>query len=61
MTTIGPWRKSSRSQGSGANCVELRLFGDQVQLRDSKLGTGSPTLTVSAAEFSSLKNLIQAP
>lgn len=29
------WRKSSRS-GSDSNCVEVRLSGDMIQVRDTK-------------------------
>jgi len=36
------WRKSSRSGANGA-CVEARLFGEGVEVRDSKDVTG-PTL-----------------
>jgi hypothetical protein len=30
------WRKSSRSQGGGQNCVEVAVFGGAVVVRDSK-------------------------
>ena len=30
------WRKSSRSNGTGANCVEVAFDGDAVHVRDSK-------------------------
>lgn len=48
------FRKSSRSQGSGNNCVEVGL-GDMVEVRDSKaprLGT----LAMSRAEWAALLN-----
>lgn len=32
----GPWRKSSRSQGSGGNCVEARHTSNCFEVRDSK-------------------------
>jgi hypothetical protein len=30
------WRKSSRSQGGGQNCVEVAVIADSVGIRDSK-------------------------
>jgi hypothetical protein len=30
------WRKSSRSQGGGQNCVESTAFGGVILIRDSK-------------------------
>ena len=30
------WKKSTRSGGSGGNCVQARLHDSTVQLRDSK-------------------------
>ncbi|GAA4901207.1 uncharacterized protein DUF397 [Stackebrandtia albiflava] len=50
--TAGKWRKSTRSQGSGNNCVEVRLSGS-VEVRDSKApAVGS--LAVDRAEFAAL-------
>jgi uncharacterized protein DUF397 len=37
------WRKSTRSSES-ANCVEVRLYNGQVEVRDTKLGNTSPVL-----------------
>ena len=34
------WRKSSYSQGSGAECVEVAHLGSAYALRDSKDATG---------------------
>jgi hypothetical protein len=31
----GHWQRSSRSNAAG-NCVEVRILGDQVSVRDSK-------------------------
>lgn len=47
------WRKSSRS-GSTGNCLEARVNGGKFQVRDSKLGSDSPILGLSPAEFSTL-------
>ncbi|WP_199042649.1 DUF397 domain-containing protein [Glycomyces salinus] len=48
------WRKSSRSGNSGANCVEVRANGSRFEVRDSKLGDGSPIFGMSAESFVSL-------
>lgn len=48
------WRKSSRSQGNGGNCVEARTNEGQFEVRDSKLGDDSPIFGVRAADFQSL-------
>ncbi len=32
----GEWKKSTRSGGSGGNCVEVRMHDGAIQLRDSK-------------------------
>ncbi len=42
------WRKSSRSQGAGAECVELAQTAGVVAARDSK-DPGGPWLVVSTA------------
>lgn len=45
------WRKSSYSDGSGGNCVEVtHLDTQQVAIRDSKDPDG-PVLVIAAAEF----------
>ena len=44
------WRKSSRSASNG-NCAEARLAGGTVQVRDSKLGDGSPVLAFTPAQW----------
>jgi hypothetical protein len=38
------WRKSSRSNGAGGNCVEVASSVDAFRVRDSKNVTG-PTLS----------------
>lgn len=42
------WRKSSRSQGDGGDCVELAPLADGLAVRDSKAPSG-PRLIVSTA------------
>jgi hypothetical protein len=48
------WRKSSRSQGNGGNCVEARVGESGFQVRDSKLGDSSPIFDLRSEEFVSL-------
>lgn len=48
------WRKSSRSQGNGGNCVEARTSNGAFEVRDSKLGDDSPIFGLAAKEFTSL-------
>lgn len=46
------WRKSSRSaSGSNDQCVEARLAGPVVQVRDTKLGEDSPILDTSPEDW----------
>lgn len=52
--TPGKWRKSSRSAGNSGNCVEARLNETGPEVRDSKMGDGSPILRVSREEFAAL-------
>ncbi|MFC7242774.1 DUF397 domain-containing protein [Catellatospora aurea] len=35
------WKKSSRSDGQGANCVEIAVMADTVGVRDSKDRSGA--------------------
>ena len=51
--TPGKWRKSSRS-GQQGNCVEARLNQAGPELRDSKLGDGSPVLALTRTDFTAL-------
>ncbi|ADD43965.1 DUF397 domain-containing protein [Stackebrandtia nassauensis] len=57
---VATWRKSSRSgQSNGTNCVEARLVEATFQLRDSKLGDGSPTLAMTNSDWRGLLTLIR--
>ncbi|MQM28989.1 DUF397 domain-containing protein [Glycomyces albidus] len=52
---VAPWRKSSRSEGAAnSNCVEARSAAVGFQVRDSKLGEGSPIFDLPAADFNGL-------
>lgn len=53
------WRKSSRSSNSGGNCVEARADANGFQVRDSKLGGGSPIFDLDPKEFVSLLRAAQ--
>jgi hypothetical protein len=44
------WRKSSRSDMSGPNCVEVARLGDAIAVRDSKDPDG-PVLTFTRGEW----------
>jgi hypothetical protein len=48
------WRKSSRSNASQANCVEISLAPDAVAVRDSK-NTGGPVLIFPAAGWTAFR------
>lgn len=51
----GGWRKSTRSSSSGnGDCVEARKASAGFEVRDSKLGDGSPILGVAASDFAAL-------
>ncbi|GAB4004065.1 hypothetical protein GCM10029992_47930 [Glycomyces albus] len=52
------WRKSSRSSSQGdGDCVEVRYDGSEFQVRDSKLGEGSPIFDLSAEDFAALRHV----
>lgn len=55
------WRKSTKSSSNGnaGQCVETRLAAGQFQLRDSKLDSQSPLITISAIELSSLLAMLK--
>ena len=48
------WIKSSRSNGSGGNCVEFAYAQDIAHVRDSKLGEGSPVFQLTPGDWASL-------
>ncbi|GAB3659168.1 DUF397 domain-containing protein [Glycomyces tarimensis] len=48
------WKKSSRSGNTGGDCVELRSTAGGFQVRDSKLGEGSPILDLSGSDLTGL-------
>jgi hypothetical protein len=48
------WRKSSRSNGAGNECVELAFVPGAIALRDSKNPT-SVTLLMSPSEWDALR------
>lgn len=48
------WRKSTRSQGNGGSCVELRTNDAEFQVRDSKLGDASPIFDLQTEDLTSL-------
>ncbi|THV32914.1 DUF397 domain-containing protein [Glycomyces buryatensis] len=52
---LSPWRKSSRSSGGeNSDCVEARSSAGDFQVRDSKLGDGSPIFDLKTADFTGL-------
>lgn len=53
------WRKSSRSQGNGGNCVEARTDGTSFEVRDSKLGDGSPIFGLAVEDFQAVLRAAQ--
>ncbi|MCA1227828.1 DUF397 domain-containing protein [Saccharopolyspora sp. 6M] len=46
------WRKSTRSNGGGAACVEIASVPGLTGVRDSKLGDTSPVLPFGEATWS---------
>jgi hypothetical protein len=44
------WRKSSRSEDNGGQCVEVAILANAVAVRDSKNPTG-PVLVFTPAEW----------
>lgn len=59
QVTGAPWRKSSRSGGSG-NCVELSVGTTSTAVRDTKDRTGG-TLAFPAAAFGAFRSVTKTP
>ncbi|SDL19300.1 protein of unknown function [Glycomyces sambucus] len=52
---VAPWRKASRSQATAnSDCVEARPAASGFQVRDSKLGEGSPIFDLPEGDFTGL-------
>jgi len=57
--TVAPevrWRKSSRSNGAGGECVEVAVITEGVGVRDSKNAAG-PMLVVDPAGWDALRRM----
>ncbi|MEU5996150.1 DUF397 domain-containing protein [Spirillospora sp. NPDC047418] len=52
------WRKSSRSNESGDNCVEIASVVNGIVLRDSKIPDG-PKLIINHGDFRHLANTLK--
>ncbi|MFP3965544.1 DUF397 domain-containing protein [Actinomadura fulvescens] len=59
MRTSLVWRKSSRSQGGGTECVEVAKLPGACGVRDSKDPTG-PVLTFAPDEWARFLGTIKA-
>ncbi|GAA4913754.1 uncharacterized protein DUF397 [Stackebrandtia albiflava] len=53
------WRKATRTNASGANCVEVGAIGQAVAVRDSKVPTG-PILTTPAEDWRAMLSAIKS-
>jgi hypothetical protein len=53
------WRKSSRSNGTGGNCVEVAHLPALTAVRDSKNPTG-PALVFAPAAFGAFLDIVKA-
>lgn len=52
---VSSWRKSSKSSGENDSaCVEARAVAADFQVRDSKLGDGSPVFDLPVSDFTGL-------
>ncbi|GLZ10346.1 hypothetical protein Acsp04_05810 [Actinomadura sp. NBRC 104425] len=58
MLDMITWRKASRSQGTGADCIEVARTRSGVAFRDSKDPSG-PKLVFSRQEFAALADAIR--
>lgn len=54
------WFKSSRSGGSGSNCVEVAVTTDVVGVRDTKDRGRGPVLRFSPAQWASFAAALKA-
>lgn len=55
------WRKSSRSSGSGGNCVEVATAASVVGIRDSKNDPATgPVLQLDRSEFAAFLDSVKA-
>ncbi|MBX7551552.1 DUF397 domain-containing protein [Streptomyces sp. tea 10] len=59
MASESAWFKSSYSNDTGGNCVEVADLTPQVGIRDSKKKSG-PALVVPAAAWSSFIGLVRS-
>ncbi|WP_329296037.1 DUF397 domain-containing protein [Streptomyces sp. NBC_01455] len=59
LTPEGAWFKSSYSDQSGGNCVEVADLTDEVGIRDSKVGNG-PALFVGKAPWNAFISNVTA-
>ncbi|MGI5165863.1 DUF397 domain-containing protein [Spirillospora sp. CA-253888] len=59
MIDTTPWRKASRSQSTGGDCVEVRRAAETLELRDSKDPHG-PRFTLAPATARTLLTTIKA-
>lgn len=48
------WRKSTRSPSNGGQCVEAGSAHNKMHLRDSKLDSVSPILSLTKTDFAAL-------
>lgn len=57
--TTPVWRKSSRSNAQGGDCVEVAALPEGIGIRDSKNPDG-PTLCLPGSEFTGLIRRVKA-
>jgi hypothetical protein len=57
-STAAEWRKSSYSNGSGGECVEVAHAEEPIRVRDSKDPAG-PVLAFSAVEWAAFVREVQ--
>lgn len=53
------WRKSTRSNGNGGDCIEIALDGEHRAVRDSKDPTG-PALMFTAAVWATFNAAVRS-